>query len=188
MKRLLLSAPLTVALLLLGAVGASASTLSRQLLSPTQLSSSWSRYAVGATDLAGCPESSFLAATSGSSASIFMVQESSLTLLAEKLDSSSKPAQAYGRAVATSATCRARTSINDHVTLERVKPLALGSFGVPLRAFSLHADVGGVAVTGCIAYGLKGKVVLTIGEISSGSISERAFRSEVVRALSKIPA
>lgn len=188
MKRLFLSAPLAVALLLSGVVGASASTLSRQLLSPEQLSSSWSRYSVEEALLTGCPESSFAATNPRSTARIFMVQASSMTVLAEKLDSSSEPAQAFARAVATTTRCRTATSIDGTATFPRIRTLSLGNFGVPIRAFSLHAVVGGTAVTGCVAYGLKGDVVLTIGELSMGSINERSFKSDVAHALAKIPA
>jgi len=183
-KRLLL-APLAVALLLSGAVGASALTLSKQLLSPKQLPS-WSRYYVGAAQLTGCPESSFQPTKSPHVVREFLVQMSSMTLLAEKLVVSSDPAENFESTTATVAKCRAAATIDGSVTFQRIKALNLGTFAVPVRAFSLYAVVGGAALTGCVVYASKGDVLLEIGELSMGSINPRAFRADVNLALERI--
>ncbi len=187
MRRLFLTAPLAIALLLSGTMSAGATTLSRQLLSQKQLPS-WSTYAVSGTRLARCPESSFRVGASGAEARVFLVQEKSETLFAEKLISSSDPAKTYATALAKTAKCPAATEINGNATFQRIRPLDLGSFSVAVRAFSLYAVVGGAVLTGCVAYARKGSVVLEIGELTMGSISERAFKTEVALALANIRA
>ena len=187
MKRFFLTAPLVIALVFSGAISASATTLSAQLLSQKQLSS-WSRYGVVAADVARCPESSFRVVTSPTQAGVFFVQAKTETLFAEKLVTSSNPKQIYAADVAKSAACPAATTINGSATTQRIKALNLGRFSVPVRAFSLYAVVGGTAVSGCVLYARKGNVVLEIGELSMGSISERAFKADVVLALGKIRA
>ncbi|MGA7835768.1 MAG: hypothetical protein WCA31_11235 [Acidimicrobiales bacterium] len=182
MKRLFV-APLAVAVLCSGAIGASASTLSKQLVSPTELPS-WSRYFVSAALLAGCPESSFEAARGATRE--FLVKRFSKTLLAEKLVESSNPTKAYASAVAIVANCHVATTKKGTVTSERIKSLTLGNFSVPLRAFSLSAVVDRVAVTGYVVYASKGDVLLELGEISTGSINARGFTADVRLALAKI--
>jgi hypothetical protein len=184
-KRFFISAPLVLVLVLSGAIGASASTLSKELLTQKQLPS-WSPYGVAASRLARCPESSFQVSASNGEARVFLAQRSSETLFAEKLVTSSDPAKAYATAVAKTAKCPAPTIINGNATFQRIKALNLGSFSVTVRAFSLYAVVGGAAITGCVAYARKGNVVLEIGELSMGSINVRAFKSDVALALAKI--
>ncbi len=180
-------APLAVALLLSGAIDASASTLSKELLSPQQLPS-WSHFSVSAAELTGCPGSSFQSTTSSDAVRVFLVERHSQTLFAERLVTSSDPAATFASAVATVATCHGATRINDNATAERIKALPLGSFPVPVRAFSLYAVVAGMNVTGYLAYASKRGVLLEVGEISIGSISARAFRADVNLALAQIRA
>jgi hypothetical protein len=187
MKRLIVTAPLVVLLTFSGAITASASTLSNELLSHKQLPT-WSPYGVAASRLARCPESSFQVTRSSTEARVFLAQRKSETLFAEKLVTSSNPQAAYATAIAKTAKCPAATTINGNATFQQIKPLNLGRFSVTVRAFSLYAVVGGAAVTGCVAYARKGSVVLEIAELSMGSINERAFKSEVTLALAKIRA
>ncbi len=187
MRRLFLTVPLVMVLLLSGTMSAGATTLSKQLLSQKQLPT-WSRYGVSASRLARCPESSFQLGAPGTEAREFLVQKRTETLIAEKLITSSDPANTYAIAVAKTAKCPAATTINGNATFQRIKPLNLGSFSVAVRAFSLYAVVGGAVLTGCVAYARKGTVVLEIGELSMGSISVRAFKTDVALALANIRA
>jgi hypothetical protein len=185
MKRLIVTTPLVIILVLSGAIGASGSTLSKELLSHKQLPT-WSIYGVAASRLARCPESSFQLTKSGTEVREFFAQTKTETLFAEKLVTSSDPEEAYATAVSKTARCPAATTINGNATFQRIKPLNLGGFGVTVRAFSLYAVVGGAAVTGCVAYARKGHTVLEVAELSMGSISERAFKSELALALANV--
>jgi hypothetical protein len=187
MKRLMVTTSLVVAMIFSGAVSASATMLSAQLVSQRQLPS-WSRYDVVPSDVALCPESSFQVGTSHTEARVFFAQEKTETLFAEKIVTSSNPTKTYANAVAKTADCPSATTIDGNATFQRIKTLNLGRFSVPVRAFSLSAVAGGAVVTGCVLFARKGNVVLDIGEISKGSINARAFKAEVVRALANIRA
>jgi hypothetical protein len=187
MRRLFLTAPLVIALVLSGAVSASAATLSRELLSQKQLPS-WSPYSVAASRLLRCPESSFQVADTNTEAREFLAQKKTETLFAEKLVTSSNPQKTYASALAKTAACPAATTINGNATFQRIKPLNLGHFSVTVRAFSLYAVVGGAAITGCVVYARKGSIVLEVAELSMGLINVRAFKSDVALALANIRA
>jgi hypothetical protein len=187
MRRLFLTVPLVIAVVLAGAVSASASTLSKQLLSPKQLPS-WSTYPVAATRLARCPESSFQMGSANTEARVFLAQKKTETIFAEKLITSLNPQKTYASALAKTAVCPAATTINGVATTQRIKPLNLGRFVVSVRAFSVHAVVDGEAISGCVAYAIKGSVVLEVAELSLGSINERSFKSDVALALANVRA
>jgi hypothetical protein len=108
--------------------------------------------------------------------------------LVEKLVTSSDPAVAFATAVAKTAKCPAATTINGIATVQRIKPLNLGRFSVTVRAFSLFAVVGVATVTGYVAFARKGNVVLEMGELSLGSVNQRAFKSDVALALANVRA
>lgn len=173
--------------MLSGAVGASASALSRQLLSQKQLPT-WTLYDVAASRLSRCPASSFQVTASSNEARVFLDQKRTESLLVEKLVTSSDPAVAFATAVAKTAKCPAATTINGIATVQRIKPLNLGRFSVTVRAFSLFAVVGVATVTGYVAFARKGNVVLEMGELSLGSVNQRAFKSDVALALANVRA
>lgn len=185
MKRLVL-APLAVALVLSGAVGASASTLSKQLIGASELSGSWSAYGVSGADLTGCPESLFT--RSSGSASAFFVQRGAQSLVAEKLVASTSAASAYASAVARMSTCHAPKSVAGDSMTVRISPLSLGRSDGPERAFAVTSVVGGTRVTGEVVVARKGNVVVELAEATLASFSRQRFKSDLDIALAKIRA
>ena len=189
MKRLWLVALLVLPAFLLVSEASATPTVPSQLLTRSQLSSGWSRYDIAAADTATCPESSFRAPVSSSAARVVFVERSSETLLLEKLQSVSDPVVAYAAAVANVTDCRRTDAQIDGLpAYQRINPVNLGSYLVPVRAFSIMATVGFVSVAGCVAYALKGHVVVAFGELTMGSVNARQFKRLLTRALARISA
>ena len=168
-------------------VGASAATPpSKDVLARSQLGAQWSRYRISATDTARCPEAAFRSA-SNSVRAVF-AQRTSETLLVEKLTFAKSPSSALASALASATSCHATATVIDgYTTFPTIKPVKLGHFAVAVRAFSLSAAVGGAEVTGAMAFALKGRVVIALGEISTGPLNAGQFRADLAKALSKIP-
>lgn len=185
MKRLLIVVVLVVTLA--PAAIASASThLSSQLLSGKNLSKQWSRYYIENKDTATCPESNFGRPTSTSSTRDFFANDSSGTLILEKLSTSASPAKLYDTLVERTLKCPTSVSTSKYVTYQRVRSIQLPGISNPHHAFYLSAQAGGASVTGSVVYAVKGKVVVAFAELSIVPFNARQFKSTLEKALAKV--
>lgn len=185
MKRLLIVVALVVTLAPAASASASAH-LSSQLLSGKNLSKVWSRYYIENQDTATCPESNFDRPTSEASTRAFFANNSSGTLILEKLATSGGPSKLYDTLVERTLKCPKSASTSSYVTYQRVRSISISGITNPHRAFSLSADAGGTSVNGCVVYAVKGDVVIAFAELSILPFSARQFKSTLEKALAKV--
>jgi hypothetical protein len=159
---------------------------SKNVLVLSQLGTQWSTYHISAADTSHCPEAAFRAG-SGSVRAVFAQRESE-TILVEKLTITKSPSTALASAVTSATVCHsASTVIDGYTTFPTIKPVKLGHFAVTVRAFSLSATVGAAKVTGAMAFAFKGRTVVALGEISTGPLNVGQFKSDLTKALAKVP-
>jgi hypothetical protein len=189
MKRLLSVIALFAALAPSVSAAAAPRPLTSELLSSKNLNSQWSRYYIERQDTSSCPEYNFSKPSSPASARTMFVNESTGTLLLEKLGESSNPVQLYNTLVTRTLKCpKTGSKLDGQVTFQQIHPMVLTGVAEPHRAFTLHAVVGGATVTGCVVYARKGSIVVAFAELSVFSLSQRQFKAAFATALKKTAA
>jgi hypothetical protein len=164
------------------------SSLKSELLSLKQFPAQWSKYGIATADTRFCPEASFKGRKSASLARVVFANRGTESLFLEQLHRSKSPATVYASEVANATHCKKTgTEFKNTTTFETIKPVHLGKFSVPVRAFSMTAEVNGDKVTGCVVYARKGQVVFVAAEISLDPLNVKLFKSMVAHAIAKVP-
>jgi hypothetical protein len=185
MKRF--AAVMTLFVVILSSVGAAAAPSLRHELLPPKAVPGWSKYYIAAAETQSCPESTFAKPTTPSAVREVFANRSSETLLLEKLATSKSPKATYNSVLAKMTKCpKTGSTVDGQVTFPQKRPVNLGHFVVPVRGFAVSFVLGGAHVTGVVAYAIKGRTVLALGEISLTTLNARAFKRLVTEALSKI--
>jgi hypothetical protein len=177
----------TLLVVLLSSVAASAAPALRHQLLPAKEVPGWSKYYIAAAETKSCPESTFAKPTTRSAVREVFVSRSSETILLERIATSRSPQATYESVLAKMTKCpKTGSTVDGQVTFQRTRAVNLGHYAVPVRAFTVTFVLGGAHVTGVVAYATKGPIVLAVAEMSLTTLNAHAFKKLLAEAIAKI--